>query len=134
MRRLPIIAGLLLSACGSASALAQMMPHMGMHGMMRRTPQAAPAKAPAALQDHACMACHEVRQGSTGPAFAWVAWRYRGQANAEDALTAFIEHGGPGHWPGNMPDLNVPPADARDIARWILSLPPEAPPASDDGR
>lgn len=132
MRYLTLIACLLLPVPWSTAAAPQMMPHMGMHGGMHRS--TAPATAPAALQDRACMACHRLHEASSGPAFAWVAWRYRNRTDAENALTAFIEHGGPGYWPGNMPDMNVPPADARSIAQWILSLTPEAPPASAGGR
>jgi cytochrome c len=93
----------------------------------------AAAAAPLALNRLGCMGCHAVHEGSTGPAFAWVAWRYRDQPAAQASLAAFIEHGGSGPWSGVMPDLQVPPADAAAIAAWILSLPPEAPPRAAGG-
>jgi cytochrome c len=120
---------LLLAADVGLSARQQMTPrgHMGMPGMMMGS-QPVPTQAPAALGSSGCMACHDLHQRKTGPAFAWVAWRYRGQAHAEADLAAFITRGGQGHWSGTMPNLHVPPADAEAIAHWILGLPPEAPP------
>ncbi len=105
---------------------------MGMHGMMMRS-RRPPAKAPAALDRYGCMACHDVHRQGVGPAFAEVARRNHGQTGAEAKLAAFIEHGGQGHSPGTMPDLDVPRLDAEEIARWILALPPQPPP-SDAGQ
>ena len=102
--------------------------HMGMHGMMMRPVAAVPAAAPAAIGGFGCMACHALQVGGVGPAFAWIAWRYQGQADALDTVSSFIVHGGQGPWGGSMPNLGVPPAEARDLARWILHLPPQAPP------
>lgn len=101
--------------------------HMGMHGMMRPA-AAVPAEAPASLGRLGCMSCHATKVGGVGPAFAWVAWRHHGQTGALDTVSSFIAHGGQGPWGGTMPNLGVPPAEARDIARWILQLPPQAPP------
>lgn len=118
---------LLIAAAVPLPAWSQVNPtgQMGMHGMMMRS-RPAPAKAPEALERFGCMACHEVRRQGVGPAFAEVARRYRGTAGAEANLAVFIEHGGQGHWPGTMPNLDVPRADADALARWILALPPEA--------
>lgn len=102
--------------------------HQGMHGMMGRPREAVPADAPAALDQYACSSCHAVHEGGVGPAFAWVAWRYRGRHGAQDAVAAFITRGGEGPWGGVMPDLAVSPAQARELAQWILALPPEEPP------
>jgi cytochrome c len=109
-------------------AWSQMNPagQMGMHGMMMRS-RPPPAKAPEALDRYGCMACHDVKRQGVGPTFAEIARRYQGKAGAEAKLAAFIEHGGQGHWPGTMPDLDVPGADADALARWILALPPQAP-------
>lgn len=102
--------------------------HMGMRRMMMRPSAALPAEAPAAIRTFACMSCHAVHVGGVGPAFEWVAWRYRGQAGAIDTVSSFIAHGGQGAWGGRMPNLGVPPAEARDLAHWILQLPPQKPP------
>lgn len=100
----------------------------GMHDMMERPQEAVPVDAPAALNQYACSSCHALRDGGVGPAFDWVAWRYRGQRGAQDAVASFITRGGPGPWGGVMPNLAVPPAQARELAQWILALPPEVPP------
>ncbi len=102
--------------------------HMGMRGMMMRPAAAAPADAPAAITTFGCTSCHATQVGGVGPAFAWVAWRHHGQAGALDTVSSFIAHGGQGAWGGIMPNLDVPPAEAHELARWILQLPPQTPP------
>lgn len=102
--------------------------HHGMHGMMMQPHEPVPVDAPAALNQYACSTCHALHDGGVGPAFDWVAWRYRGQRSAQDAVASFITRGGSGPWGGVMPNLAVPPAQARELAQWILALPPEAPP------
>lgn len=103
--------------------------HGGMHGMMMRPWVKVPAAAPAAVARFGCMSCHALHGAGVGPAFTWIAWRYRAQPGATATVAAFIEHGGQGAWGGVMPNLGVPADDASDIAQWILSLPPEQPPA-----
>lgn len=131
-----MIALVCAGAVGAAPASAPQM-HMNgqMRGMMGRGADAAPAEAPAALGNYGCTACHSVDEGGVGPAFAWVAWRYPGRGpRAVSRVAAFIEHGGQGRWGDTtMPDLNVAPADADALARWILSLPPKAPPGPASG-
>jgi len=91
--------------------------------------EAVPVDAPAALDQYACSSCHALHDGGVGPAFAWIAWRYQGQPGAQDAVASFITQGGQGGpWGGVMPNLAVPPAQARELAQWILALPPEVPP------
>ena len=117
----------LVVAVMASPASAQMHPGgpMGMHGMMMH-PSPPPANAPAALDRFGCMGCHAIVRKGLGPAFVAVARRYQRQVRAEARLAAFIEHGGHGHWPGTMPDLDVPHADADALARWILALPSSA--------
>lgn len=100
-------------------------------GMMGGASSPPPANAPTAVAQYGCMGCHTVNQRKVGPAFSWVAWRYKNNhPDALSSVSAFIEHGGSGQWGGTMPNLNVPPAQARKIAQWILSLPPQAPSGS----
>ena len=94
--------------------------HQGRHGMMMHSPWKQPADAPASLSQFGCLSCHDTQQRGVGPAFAWVAWRYRDSGDAESTVAAFIEHGGQGTWGGVMPDMNVPASDARTIAHWII--------------
>ena len=102
--------------------------HGGMHGMMMTRDAAAFANAPEAFSQYPCASCHALHDGGVGPAFSWVAWRYRGQPGAQETVAAFIAYGGQGPWGGIMPNLSVPSVQAHELAQWILALPPEAPP------
>ncbi len=119
---------LMLAAFGVPYAWAQGMMDGGSMGMMGRQAGVVPHHAPKILSQYGCLSCHAVDSGQVGPAFAWVAWKYRDDHQASSRISAFIEQGGTSTWGGVMPELNVPPAQARRIARWILSLPPAAPP------
>lgn len=91
------------------------------------------SKVPATFSQNGCMGCHAVARAGYGPAFSWVAWKYRQQGDAVASVSAFIEHGGTSTWGGAMPNLNVPPAQAREMARWILQLHPVQPPQTKGG-
>lgn len=137
---LKVIAVVLLVAAIGAGGMRHFRMHewMGMHGgmrgMMTEGHSAVPAAAPAAVGRFRCMPCHALHEGGVGPAFTWVAWRHRGEPGALEPLASFIEQGGNGSWGGTMPNQHVPTADAHDIARWIMALPPEPPPGRDTDR
>ncbi|WP_428420960.1 c-type cytochrome [Methylibium sp.] len=87
-----------------------------------------------------CMTCHHVEPGAKGPdglAPIGPAWRdvsakYKGQAGAENQLTATVLSGSnpyDSHWKGKASGLAMPPnrvaitePDARKLVQWILSL------------
>lgn len=89
-----------------------------------------------------CMACHHIEPGAkgpqglppVGPAWRDVAAKYKGQSGALDQLTRTVLAGSnpyESHWKGKASGLAMPPnavaiqeADARDLVRWILALPP----------
>lgn len=78
----------------------------------------------ALAQKHSCTACHAVDSKLVGPAYADVARKHRGQKNAETTLIANIKKGGSGKW-GAIPmpaQTNLSDADAKTLARWILSI------------
>jgi len=82
-----------------------------------------PAHANLALaQKNACMACHAVDKKLVGPAYAEVAKKYAGQADAVGKLTANIKAGGSGKWgPVPMPaQAALSDADAKTLAAWVL--------------
>jgi cytochrome c len=84
---------------------------------------AAPASAsPQLAQKYACTACHAVDKKLVGPAFADVARKYAGQADAQATVMANIKAGGAGKWgPVPMPaQASVPEADLKALAAWIL--------------
>lgn len=75
------------------------------------------------LQRYKCYVCHADNESRTGPAYADVAERYRGDRNAVFALTAAVRQGAHGAGPWHMPPHpEVPEADARKMVRYILSL------------
>ncbi|MEJ6002243.1 c-type cytochrome [Paucibacter soli] len=76
----------------------------------------------ALAQKNACMACHAVDKKLVGPAYAEVAKKYAGQADAADKLSANIKAGGSGKWgPVPMPaQAALSDADAKTLASWVL--------------
>jgi cytochrome c len=81
-----------------------------------------------------CFACHAVDTKVVGPAYAWVAYHYRGDKTAVLHLAHKIIHGGAGvwnPWTGGIampahPELSLAQAEA--MARWVLARHPIAPP------
>lgn len=89
-----------------------------------------------------CMACHHIEPGATGPQGlppvgpAWrdVAAKYQDKPDALEQLTHTVLTGSnpyQSHWKGKASGLAMPPnavaikeAEARDLVRWILALPP----------
>jgi cytochrome c len=74
-------------------------------------------------QKNACMACHGVENKVLGPAYKAVAEKYKGNKDAEALVMASIKKGGSGKW-GAIPmpaQANVSDADAKKLAKWILS-------------
>lgn len=71
---------------------------------------------------HACVACHAVDKKLVGPAYADVAKKYAGQADAEATLIKSIRAGGKGKWgPVPMPAQPKPTDDeVKTLAKWIL--------------
>ena len=76
-----------------------------------------------------CMRCHGVDRRYVGPAFNQVAARYQGRADAVDYLAGKIRNGGAGEWGRALmprhPQLSE--EQARQMAQWVMSLPPATP-------
>ncbi len=75
-----------------------------------------------------CLACHAVNQRKIGPSYTEVARRYSGQPGALQTLQNAILNGHSGTW-GIIPmpayggsQQVLTPAQAGDLARWVLSL------------
>ncbi|PKY09917.1 cytochrome C biogenesis protein CcsA [Acidithiobacillus marinus] len=89
------------------------------------------AKAKSLAEAKGCFACHQVEAKVVGPAFAWVAYKYKGSPKAIDTLSHAIEHGVSGVWGGMpMPAQSVTPAQAKELAAWVMAQKPIAPPKS----
>jgi cytochrome c len=82
------------------------------------------AQAPQLLQKYKCYFCHADNEPKTGPAFVDVAAKYRGNAQANAILAATVRKGTHGNGPWHMPPHpEVSQADAKQMVRYILSLP-----------
>jgi cytochrome c len=105
-------------------------------------PAAAPGEAtPTAASDAEtemkksdCFACHAVDKKLVGPAYSWVAFRYKGDKQAKEKLVAKIKNGGAGNWnayTGGAPMTPHPQLtedQLETMAKWVLSQAPVEPP------
>lgn len=89
---------------------------------------AGPAAASEALAGQKlCLNCHKIADKQVGPAFKAVAARYASDKGAVDALAERIQKGSvplKGNW-GAVPmpaNPQVSPAEAKQLAAWVLSL------------
>ncbi|MGA7965124.1 MAG: c-type cytochrome [Gammaproteobacteria bacterium] len=86
------------------------------------------------LQSNGCTGCHAASMKAVGPAWGWIAYRYKGKKNAVNSVANFIINGGTGYWEpwtGGMPmpsHHNLSKAQAQTIAKWILTQPSMKPP------
>lgn len=77
-----------------------------------------------------CLACHALQQKKIGPSYAAVAARYASKPGALATLQRAILQGESGTWgvipmPAYGGSQNVlTPAQAHDLAQWILGLAP----------
>ena len=70
-----------------------------------------------------CFACHSVTTKLVGPAYKDVAAKYAGDAEAVGKLATSIAKGSAGKWgPIPMPQNGVTEAEAKALAKWVLSL------------
>lgn len=86
------------------------------------------------MQQHGCFACHAVDHKVVGPAYDWVAYRYKGDKKAVKMLAEKIIKGGAGNWNKWTGGIPMSPnaltmAQAEAAAKWILALKPVKPPA-----
>ena len=86
------------------------------------------------MKQEGCFTCHAVDHRKVGPAFAWIAYRYRDSQGAIERLAERVIKGGTGYWapwtygtpmPAH-PRLGLGQAEA--MARWVMVQPPAKPP------
>ena len=83
------------------------------------------AEAQQLLNEHKCYICHSDHQSKAGPAYADVAARYRADRDAVSVIAVEIRRGIRGGGPWHMPPHpEVSAAEARTMARYIMSLDP----------
>ena len=97
---------------------------------------AAGSDVPTMLNQQGCTGCHADKTRGVGPAWGWIAYRYRSgsKQKALDDVADFIISGGVSYWKpwtGGIPmpaHSNLSKQQAEAIASWILSQPSIAPP------
>jgi Cytochrome c551/c552 len=82
------------------------------------------AISPQALaQEKGCFACHAINHKVVGPAFKDVAAKYHHNLKYVPYLAKMIKNGNVGIWgPVPMPPQNVTPEQAKELAKFILSV------------
>ncbi|MGD8571783.1 MAG: c-type cytochrome [Gammaproteobacteria bacterium] len=82
-----------------------------------------------------CAACHAVDKKVVGPAWAWVAHRYKGNPDARKIVKEQMVKGGKGKWTEYTGGVPMPPYGPRTdeatrdkLADFILGLDPIEPP------
>jgi cytochrome c len=86
---------------------------------------ATPAAAdPGLLKKYNCTVCHAPAAKLLGPAYAEVAKKYAGQADAVARLSAKIKSGGSGVWGAipMPPHPQVSDVDARAMATYVMTV------------
>mgnify|MGYP003703817005 CR=1 FL=1 len=74
------------------------------------------------FKKHNCATCHAMASRAIGPAVSEIAAKYKGQANALQALHRKVKVGGSGVW-GSVPmppHAHVPDEDINKIVGWML--------------
>lgn len=90
--------------------------------------------AQAAMKQSDCFSCHAVDKKLVGPAYSWVADRYKGDSNAASKLAMSIKTGGAGKWNAYTNGVPMTPhpqlsdAQLKAMAEWVLSQTPVPPP------
>lgn len=103
-------------------------------GGATQTASAGGGDAEALMKSSDCLSCHAVDTKLVGPAYGWVAHKYKGQSGAADKLAQKIKQGGAGNWNALTGGVPMPPhpqlsdADAKAMAEWVLKQKPIAPP------
>lgn len=137
----------LLAACGKKEEAAPPLPSPAVQAVppveVPPPPAAAPAPAgpePTAMDAEAemrksdCFTCHAVDKKLVGPAYSWVAFRYKDDKGAMEKLTAVVKKGGSGNWnayTGGVPMAPHPQlsdAQIQAMVTWVLQQPPVEPP------
>lgn len=96
---------------------------------------AAPAM-PASATKGACITCHAIDRKVIGPAWSWVAYKYKDdKETGKMEIMDQIANGGKGRWTKYTGGIIMPPMKAQtteeeraELADFILNLDPVAPP------
>lgn len=96
------------------------------------TATASPAEV--AMRKSDCFVCHAVDKKIVGPAYSWVAYRYKDDKEAASRLIDKVRKGGMGQWNAYTGSIVMTPHpqlsdDAiKTMVEWVLSQAPVEPP------
>lgn len=94
----------------------------------------AAAGAEAAMKKSDCFTCHAVDKKIVGPAYSWVAYRYKDDKEAVAKLAAKVRKGGMGQWNAYTGGVVMTPhpqlsdEEIKAMVEWVLSQAPVEPP------
>lgn len=83
-----------------------------------------------------CLICHDIDRKIVGPAFVWIAYKYKDdKETGKKTIVDRIAHGASGQWIRETGGVIMPPfgdrtteAQREELADFILGLEPQAPP------
>lgn len=87
----------------------------------------------AAMRKSDCFTCHAVDKKIVGPAYAWIAYRYKDDKEAVAKLAATIKNGGMGQWNAYTGGVAMTPHpqlsddEIKAMVEWVLSQTPAEP-------
>jgi cytochrome c len=87
-----------------------------------------------AMRKSDCFTCHAVDKKIVGPAYSWIAYRYKGDKEAASRLVDKVRKGGMGQWNAYTGGVVMTPHpqlsdDAvKTMVEWVLSQVPAEPP------
>ena len=92
------------------------------------------ANAEAVMKKSDCFTCHAVDKKVIGPAYSWVAYRYKGDKEAITKLVVKVRKGGMGEWnaytgaAAMTPHAQFSDDEIKAMVEWVLSQTPVEPP------
>lgn len=95
---------------------------------------AAASQAEIAMRKSDCFACHAVDKKIVGPAYSWVAYRYKDDKEAVTKLADKVRKGGMGQWNAYTGSVVMTPHPQlsddviKVMVEWVLSQTPVEPP------
>ena len=75
------------------------------------------------LKGKDCVGCHKLDAKAVGPSYKQIAEKYKGDANAKEALVKKVKTGGAGNW-GQIPMPPHPKLEEEEIGKiidWVLT-------------
>lgn len=92
------------------------------------------ANAEAVMKKSDCFTCHAVDKKIIGPAYSWVAYRYKDDKEAITKLVVKVKKGGMGEWnaytgaAAMTPHAQFSDDEIKAMVEWVLSQTPVEPP------